>query len=146
MSESGEYACRAVDPVSGRESEAARSTIRVSVNASQSFVEITSSEHALTPLIRVVRAKESDNVQLKCSIRNPPESGSVKLKWLKLQTRKEYPVVADLVEYDLPLSNVQNEDAGRYYCVANLDGQQLFDYVDVEVDRLVASPTPTPHE
>lgn len=137
LSESGEYTCRAVDPVTNRESSAARALLTVNIMPGQSYAKITSPAHELTQFDRVVRAKESDDVKFHCAFRNVPElSTNITIKWLKLENQKEYSILNDVTETELSLPHVQNEDAGRYYCVVNYDGvNQLFDYVDLEVDR-----------
>lgn len=135
LSESGEYACRAVDRESNRESNAAVAHVHVSVRPDQVYVEITRYDHAQMPLDRVVRAKETDDVRLKCELKNAPRYVKANMRWLKLENRQEFQIMRSVVSYDLPLLRLQTEHAGRYYCIAHLDDQQVFDYIDLEVDR-----------
>lgn len=127
-----------------RESNAAVAKVNVSVRPDQVYVEITrldnnyQSAHSshIMPLDRVIRVKETDDVRLKCELKNAPRYVKASgMKWLRLQNRYEYPILKSVVSYDLPLLRVQTDHSSRYYCVANIEDQQVFDYIDLEVDR-----------
>lgn len=137
MSESGEYACRAVDPSTNRESNAAVARVQVNVRPGQIYVEMSRYEQGgQMPLDRVVRVKETDDVKLKCELKNAPQLVRASMRWLKLENRQEYPIHRNVVYYDLPLLRLSVDHAGRYYCIASLeDQQQVFDYIDLEVER-----------
>lgn len=139
LSESGSYACQALDPVTMRESNAAVAKVNVAVRPDQVYVEITRLDQGADkqmPLDRVIRVKETDDVRFKCELKNAPRYVKANgMKWLRLQNRQEYPILKNVISYDLPLLRVKTDHSGRYYCVANIEEQQVFDYIDLEVER-----------
>lgn len=139
-SETGVYSCKAVDTSAKTAGEPARAKVLVSALEDQPLVEITASGHTLTPFERVIRAKQSDNLILNCGIRNLENLAQpIMMKWLKSDTKREFSPRKDVIEYNLSLENLDSNHAGKYYCVAiyGPENVQIFDYVEVEVDRYI---------
>jgi hypothetical protein len=135
-SESGEYACKAVDLSSKRETVPSSSSVNVYLLSNQTTVQISMPGYTIHP-DRIIRVKKSDDVKLQCRLKNNQGNNSqpVKLKWLELSTKKEVPFRFSKNEDEFTLQNIGEEKTGRYYCIAYLGGNKIFDYVDLEVDR-----------